>query len=70
MPLLIWRDSFHFDHRGDQECVLCGGDTPMRSHQREPVHKVCAEAWNEANPGETRFVSDAQPRRNGADVHS
>jgi hypothetical protein len=29
------------------------------------VHKVCAERWNEANPGELhkgRFVSDARPR--------
>lgn len=72
MPqLLQWRDSYHFDRRGDLPCALCGGDTPMRSHQGEPVHKVCAEAWNEAHPGEPRFVSDAQPRRgNDRTVHA
>jgi len=70
MPLLVWRDSAHFDHRGDRPCVLCGQDTPLRSHQREPVHKVCAEDWTETNPDQIRFVSDAQPRRTDSDVHA
>ncbi len=47
-----------------------GATPPLRSHQREPVHKARAEDWNEANPGETRFVSDAQPRRSDGDVHA
>ncbi|MER0481375.1 hypothetical protein ABR737_24060 [Streptomyces sp. Edi2] len=47
MPLLDWRDGKHFDPHQDLPCVLCGGPTPMRSHDREPVHKVCAETWNE-----------------------
>ncbi|WP_327687046.1 hypothetical protein [Streptomyces sp. NBC_00467] len=33
----------------------------MRSHKREPVHKVCAD-WNTTHPGAARFVSD-KPRR-------
>jgi len=64
--LLVWRDSCHFDHWADLPCVLCGSPTPLRSHKKEPVHKVCAEAWNQANPrelGKGRFVSDAQTRR-------
>jgi hypothetical protein len=35
----------------------------LRSHDGEPVHKTCAEAWNAANPSAVRFVSDNQPRR-------
>ncbi|MEU2287861.1 hypothetical protein ABZ614_39160 [Streptomyces sp. NPDC013178] len=70
MSLLVWRDGAHFDRFSDRPCVLCGGSTPLRSHKREPVHKVCAESWNEANPGETRFVSDAQPRRSDGDDHA
>jgi hypothetical protein len=74
MPrLLVWLDGSHYDHRGDLPCVLCGGDTPLRSHQREPVHKCCAERWNEENPRELhkgRFVSDAQPRRGDRAVHA
>ena len=62
-PGLDWREPHHFDHRGDKPCVLCGHDTPFRSHKREPVHKVCAEDWNRRHPHETRFVTDYQPRR-------
>lgn len=40
MPrLLVWLDGSHYDHRSDLPCVLCGRDTSLRSHQREPVHK-------------------------------
>lgn len=70
MALLIWREATHFDHRGDLPCVLCGGPTPLRSHQREPAHKVCAETWAAQHPGETRFVSDAQPRGSHSDAHA
>jgi hypothetical protein len=66
----VWLDGIHFDHRGDLPCVLCGADTPLRSHQREPVHKVCAEKWNGTHPGETRFVSDAQLRRGDRALHA
>ncbi|MEV5242616.1 hypothetical protein AB0K89_26445 [Streptomyces cinnamoneus] len=53
---LNWR---HYSHFGPPApCVLCGTTTPLRSHAKEPVHKVCAEFWNSRHPGETRFVSD------------
>jgi hypothetical protein len=43
----------------------------LRSHDGEPVHKTCAEAWNAQHPGKARFVSDLQPRRrNKADDHA
>jgi hypothetical protein len=42
---LDWRAATHYDARGDRACVLCGHPTPLRSHKREPVHKVCAENW-------------------------
>lgn len=29
----------------------------MRSHDREPVHKVCAEDWCDQNPNSSRFHS-------------
>lgn len=45
MALLNWRSGKHFDHSGDQLCVLCGGPTPLRSDRGKPVHKVCAEDW-------------------------
>ncbi|WP_328541075.1 hypothetical protein [Streptomyces sp. NBC_00344] len=59
--LLDWRAAIHF--RRDAPCVLCGNPTPLRSHDGEAAHEVCAEAWNAAHPGKTRFVSDAQPRK-------
>lgn len=65
---LDWRDSSHF--RRDAPCVLCRKPTPLRSHDGEPVHKVCAEAWNAEHPGETRFVSDAQAKRKRDDGHA
>ncbi|SFD74195.1 hypothetical protein [Streptomyces aidingensis] len=61
-PLLVWRDPRHFDHRGDRPCALCGTPTPLRSHQGEPAHKVCAEAWLADHPDSTRFVSDTPTR--------
>ncbi|MFB6840953.1 hypothetical protein [Streptomyces sp. NPDC056361] len=54
VPYLDWGDSRHFDHTQDRPCSLCGRPTPLRSHAGEPVHKVCAEAWNAACPGEPR----------------
>lgn len=54
VPCLDWRDSSHFDHTRDLPCCLCGRPTPMRSHNAEPVHKVCAETWNAACPQEPR----------------
>lgn len=59
---LDWRAAAHYDARGDRPCVLCSRPTPLRSHRREPVHKVCAEFWQAAHPEEIRFVSDVQPR--------
>ncbi|MEU7120983.1 hypothetical protein [Streptomyces zaomyceticus] len=53
-PLLDWGDALHFDHTRDRPCCLCGRPTPVRSHAAEPVHKVCAEEWNAAHPGEPR----------------
>ncbi|WP_031011746.1 hypothetical protein [Streptomyces sp. NRRL F-5727] len=62
-PLLKkWRDGRHFGQPAPY--VLCGTTTPLRSHAKEPVHKVCAELWNTAHPGENRFVSD--PPKSGA----
>ncbi|MFE5511602.1 hypothetical protein ACFQ9J_13415 [Streptomyces sp. NPDC056529] len=52
--LLDWGDACHFDHIRNRPCALCGKPTPVRSHAGEPVHKVCAETWNAANPGESR----------------
>jgi hypothetical protein len=63
--LLDWSDGRHFDHHGERPCVLCEGLTPMRSHQGEPAHKVCAEQWITDNPVESRggrFASDMQTR--------
>lgn len=67
-PLLDWRDGRHFT--SPAPCVLCRTATPLRSHTGEAVHKTCAEAWNAANPGEARFVSDAQPQRKRDDGHA
>ncbi|MET8162785.1 hypothetical protein ABZT34_00755 [Streptomyces sp. NPDC005329] len=80
VALLNWRSSDHFDHGGDCPCTQCGQPTPMRSHTSEPVHKVCAEDWNDRNPnaprhqhdghdlGTTRFHSDppSKSRKDGA----
>ncbi|MFI8868527.1 hypothetical protein ACIGNW_16610 [Streptomyces sp. NPDC053707] len=55
MPLLDWRDARHFDASRNLPCVLCGKPTPLRSHDREPVHKVCAEDWCDQHPTSNRF---------------
>ncbi|WP_329117453.1 hypothetical protein [Streptomyces sp. NBC_01465] len=55
--LLIWRDTGHFDRFNDRPCTLCGKATPLRSQTNEPVHKVCAEAWNAAYPEAPRHRS-------------
>ncbi|MGW5776058.1 hypothetical protein [Streptomyces sp. NPDC003863] len=54
VPCLDWGDSSHFDRTRDLPCCLCGRPTPMRSHNAEAVHKVCAENWNAAHPHEAR----------------
>jgi hypothetical protein len=57
VSLLNWRSGHHFDHSDDlPACTQCGITTAMRSHQGEPVHKVCAEGWNEANPAAPRYT--------------
>ncbi|MFF2465317.1 hypothetical protein [Streptomyces mirabilis] len=58
--LLGWRDSRHFDDSGDKPCTQCRTTTPVRSHAGEPVHKVCAEDWNDRNPDapRVRAISD------------
>ncbi len=53
-PVLDWGDRSHFDRTRDRPCCLCGRPTPMRSHAGEPVHKVCAETWNDTHPTESR----------------
>ncbi|MFJ9634987.1 hypothetical protein ACIRU8_45580 [Streptomyces sp. NPDC101175] len=72
--LLDWSDGRHFDHHGARPCVLCGGLTPLCSHQGEPVHKVCAENWIAANAVESRlgrFASDVQAKSGkGGDNHA
>ncbi|MEW2266955.1 hypothetical protein ACGF5T_15115 [Streptomyces sp. NPDC047853] len=45
MALLNWRSSEHYDHTGDQPCVICAKPTPLRSDRGNAVHKVCAEDW-------------------------
>ncbi|MGA5066158.1 hypothetical protein ACPB9E_20755 [Streptomyces exfoliatus] len=40
----------------------------MRSHTGEPVHKVCAEDWNAAHPGEPRRYTRPGPDRPQRDV--
>ncbi|MFB6526283.1 hypothetical protein [Streptomyces sp. NPDC056399] len=67
-PLLDWGDAQHFDHTRDRPCCLCGKPTPMRSHAGEPVHKVCAENWNAAHPGEPRRYTRPVPDRPQHDV--
>ncbi|MDX3772073.1 MULTISPECIES: hypothetical protein [unclassified Streptomyces] len=51
-PLEQWRALGY----GRRETVVC-------FYAREAAHKVCAEDWNLAHPGESRFVSDTKPRR-------
>jgi hypothetical protein len=53
--LLNWTSGQHFDHGENCSCTQCGKPTPMRSHAGEPVHKVCAEDWNDRNPGAPRY---------------
>ncbi|MEU2233015.1 hypothetical protein [Streptomyces vietnamensis] len=67
-PLLDWGEARHFDHTRDRPCCLCGRPTPMRSHAGESVHKVCAEDWNAAHPGEARRYSRPAPDRPQHDV--
>ncbi|MGK5628562.1 hypothetical protein [Streptomyces sp. URMC 123] len=67
LQLLDWRHHSHFGRPAP--CVLCGTTTPLRSHANEPVHKVCAESWNAAHPGEMRFVCDP-PQGGGATDHA
>ncbi|MFJ3667739.1 hypothetical protein ACIPSE_14930 [Streptomyces sp. NPDC090106] len=57
MSLLDWRDRRHFDEadNGARPCTQCEITTPMRSHAGEPVHKVCAEDWNDNNPAAARY---------------
>ncbi|MFZ4296899.1 hypothetical protein ACOZE3_03100 [Streptomyces cinereoruber] len=68
VPYLDWGDSRHFDHTQDRPCCLCGRPTPLRSHAGEPVHKVCAEAWNAAHPGEARRYSKPVKDRPQQDI--
>jgi hypothetical protein len=56
MAFLDWHAAGHFDHRTDQPCAECGTPTPLRSHAGEPAHKVCAEDWNDRNPGAPRVI--------------
>ncbi|MER7171733.1 hypothetical protein [Streptomyces mesophilus] len=74
MGLLNWNSGQHYDHTEDCACTQCGKPTPLRAHSGEPVHKICAEDWNDHNLnaprhlheerdlGTTRFHSD-QPRK-------
>lgn len=50
VTLLDWRAAKHYDHTGDQPCVLCDKPTPLRSDKGKPVHKVCAENWLDTHP--------------------
>ncbi|MGW4442305.1 hypothetical protein [Streptomyces sp. NPDC004682] len=62
MSSLDWRAHRHFDAGGDRPCCLCGIPTPLRSHRGEPVHKVCAEAWNDTTPTAPRHIRDGYDR--------
>lgn len=48
--------------------MLCNRHTVLQSHDREDVHKVCAERWNQLHPGKTRFVSDLPRGRRRAEA--
>jgi hypothetical protein len=52
VALLDWRSPEHFDHTGDKPCVICTKPTPLRSDRGKPVHKVCAEDWNDTHPAQ------------------
>ncbi|CAL9513086.1 hypothetical protein SUDANB174_03663 [Streptomyces sp. enrichment culture] len=58
--LLNWNSGQHYDHAGDCPCTQCGKPTPLRSHAGEPVHKVCAEDWNDRNPNAPRHEHDGR----------
>ncbi|MFE4775253.1 hypothetical protein [Streptomyces sp. NPDC056713] len=60
MGLLNWSSGDHFDHSGDCACSQCGKPTPMRSHDGEAVHKVCAEDWNDRNPSASRHQHEGR----------
>ncbi|MEX3102269.1 MULTISPECIES: hypothetical protein [unclassified Streptomyces] len=57
MGLLDWKSSQHYDPQA-KPCTECTATTPLRSHAGEPVHKVCAEDWNDRNPNAPRFEHD------------
>ncbi|MEY9871209.1 hypothetical protein ABH931_000674 [Streptacidiphilus sp. MAP12-33] len=46
MALLNWRDSSHWSKTAE-DCVLCDKPTNLRADRGKPVHKVCAEDWND-----------------------
>ncbi|KOG31053.1 hypothetical protein AQJ84_17425 [Streptomyces resistomycificus] len=50
VALLNWRSPEHYDHTGDQPCVICTKPTPLRSDRGKPVHEVCAEDWIDRHP--------------------
>ncbi|MEY9965935.1 hypothetical protein ABIA33_003990 [Streptacidiphilus sp. MAP12-16] len=61
VSLMDWRDSKHWSET-PKPCVLCDTPTHLRSERGKPVHKVCAEDWND-----TRTTPDqtaAKRRRN------
>jgi hypothetical protein len=49
VALLDWRSPEHFDPTGEKPCVICTKPTPLRSDRDKPVHKVCAEEWNDTH---------------------
>jgi hypothetical protein len=53
--LLDWRDSKHWSNT-EADCVICDKPTNLRSDRGKPVHKVCAENWNDrhAAPANSR----------------
>ncbi|WP_316771742.1 hypothetical protein [Streptomyces sasae] len=59
MGLLNWNSSVHYEP-WDKPCTQCERPTPLRSHNGEAVHKVCAEEWNDSNPGAPRFVHNGR----------
>ncbi|BAU84718.1 hypothetical protein SLA_3816 [Streptomyces laurentii] len=68
IPVLDWREPQHYDRVRDRPCCLCGRPTPMRSHDGEPAHKVCAEQWNHAHPDEPRLYTPSHPGHAQHDV--
>ncbi|MDI3387047.1 hypothetical protein QIS99_12685 [Streptomyces sp. B-S-A8] len=57
MGLLNWNSSQHYESDA-KPCTQCDTTTPLRSHAGEPVHKVCAEDWNDRNPNAARVIHD------------